>query len=152
MACLRGLHGGGMKAWLLWPNVGPSGGQLWSRAPVVFSGAPSALQQSSLLLPTDPASSHLAPQLLIPTKHLAAQTLPQHLLPENPSCDRCTGRWGIKQATRGDLGMEGPSPGWRRTPPLVGSDTQRALAKEGPIITVFTGSEPEDILMADHGL
>lgn len=136
MACLRGLHGGSMKAWLLRPHAGTSGGQLWSRAPIVFSEALSELPHSSLLLPTNPASIHLAPQLSIPTKHLAAQTLPPRPLPEHPSCSRCAGRWGKKRAMRGDLRMEGPPPGWRRTPSLVKGDARRALVKK-----TITGSE-----------
>lgn len=38
--------------------------------------------------------------------------------------------------------MDGPPPGWTRTPPLVVGGTQGALEEDGgPVVTTFTGGE-----------
>lgn len=52
-----------------------------------------------------------------------------------------------------NLEMDGPPPGWRRTPPLRVGGTQKTLAENGgPIVTTLTGGEFGDYCEGNKAL
>lgn len=52
-----------------------------------------------------------------------------------------------------NLEMDGPPPGWRRTPSLLVGRTQKTLAEDGgPIVTTLTGGEFGDYCEGNKAL